>query len=114
VLVAVGAGFFSISTMNMVLSVMLKPMTEDLGWSRATLTGAGTLGVLAASLVSPFFGRVVDTRGPRFIASFSAAPIGLIFILPAGKDAVWQFYLLYSLGRVISFVRSRARAVGIT
>jgi hypothetical protein len=41
------AGFFSASVNNITMSVVLKPISDELGWSRALTAVAVTMGALA-------------------------------------------------------------------
>ena len=40
-----------------VLSVFLKPMTEEFGWSRSVFTGATTVGTLIGGFIALFIGN---------------------------------------------------------
>ena len=46
-------------------AVFLKPMSEDLGWSRADFTWGQTVGTLIMSGAGFFIGNLLDAKGPR-------------------------------------------------
>lgn len=111
-----------------ILSVFLKPMVEDFGWSRASVTLAITLGSIAGGVSSPFIGPALDRRGPRVIAFLSITLLSLGLIGLAFMEHLWQLYLFFGLGRMVAvgalslvtnvtvakwFVRYRGRAMGI-
>ena len=107
----------------------MKPMVDEFGWSRASITGAIAFGSLAGGLLSLVVGPILDRHGPRMIA------FGGILLLSLGLSAMmfvnhlWQFYLFFGTGRMVAigvlslvtsvsianwFVRLRGRAMGIT
>ena len=116
--------------MNIPLGAILKPMTEDTGWTRTQVTLAGTIGIIAGSMLVPISGRLADRYGPRVLMTLGAVVLGSVFMGLAHMQALWQFYALYIAGRITSsnslqgvpaqtvvvnwFVRLRGRAVGIT
>jgi len=112
-----------------ILSIFMKPMVHDFGWSRASVTGAMAFGSLSGGLLSVVFGPILDRHGPRMV-SFCG-----IFLLSTGLVAmvfinhIWQLYLFFGVGRMVAigilslaitvsvsnwFVRMRGRAMGIT
>lgn len=112
-----------------ILSIFMKPMAAEFGWSRAAVTGAIAFGSILAGGVSPLVGPLLDRHGPRMAAFWgilflSFGLVGMTFV-----DRIWQFYLLFGMGRMIAvgilslvisvsvsnwFVRKRGRAIGIT
>jgi MFS family permease len=57
-------------------TVFVEPMRADLGWSTATISGAFSVGLVAAGLMAPLVGRWVDrhgTRGLMTLGSLAAA-----------------------------------------
>ena len=62
---------------NSSFSVLLKPMSESLGWSRTTFTGAVTLQTIFALLTNPIVGRFIDKYGPRMVIVGGALVAGL-------------------------------------
>ncbi|MEW6673382.1 MAG: MFS transporter [Thermodesulfobacteriota bacterium] len=112
-----------------ILSIFMKPMAQDFGWSRAAVTGAIAVGSMCGGLVSPFVGPIVDRYGPRMVAFwgillFSMGLSALMFV-----KNIWQLYLFFGMGRMIAvgvlslvvtvsvsnwFIRQRGRALGIT
>ena len=112
------------------LAVFLQPMSEDLGWSRTTLTFALTVQQLGNILVAPVAGNILDRRGPRIVMVVGAICAGAGFALISEVQEPWQFFLLYGLagalglreignlvtGTVISkwFVRMRGRALAFS
>lgn len=101
---AAAAGFVGSGVSQQFMGVMLKPMTEDLGWSRTEVSGAMTAGTICAGLTSPIFGRLTDRYGPRLLASLGALLVGAIYFMLAGVSALWQFYLIFMIGRTLSSV----------
>ena len=110
-------------------SVFVIPMTEELDWNRATFFIAFTARGAVVALVSPFVGRIFDSRhGPQIAMMgggvlLAASLYGLQF-----TEHLWQFVLLFGVvggisdlgsGFTISqiivpkwFVRKRGRALG--
>ena len=72
---------------------------EDTGWSRESIALAVTLGTWTAGFLTPLFGKLSDTLGPRLIMPISSIIIGLCFYVIAGMSAVWHFYLAYIVAR---------------
>jgi MFS family permease len=111
-------------------SVFVIPMTEELGWTRATFFLAFTVRGAIVGLVSPFVGPIFDSRhGPRAAMIVGGVLMGVSMAGIRYVDHLWQFLLLFGVaggiadlgsGFVIShsvvpkwFVRRRGRALGI-
>lgn len=108
--------------------VFLPVISNDLGWSRATVSMALSFGILAFGAPAPLYGFLNNKLGPRFsiilgnlLASLGMAAIYLI-------QEVWHFYLLYIVIGIVSglggyiatttvvnnwFVKKRSLAIGI-
>ena len=76
------------------LSVFLKAMSSDLGWSRTAVSGVVTLPALIMAFLGPVIGPFVDKEyGPKLLY-VSAAIIGFASLVLSGiVNQVWQFYL---------------------
>jgi len=96
------AGFFSAGVSNVVMAVMLKPISADLGWSRA-LTAAGiTAGALLGGVMSPFFGPIADRLGPRILLPAGGALVGLLAIGLGLSTEPWHFYATFIPARAFT------------
>ncbi|MSQ32547.1 MAG: MFS transporter [Dehalococcoidia bacterium] len=127
--VIVVGGFLGAGTSQLFMGVMLKPITEDLGWTRTAMTGGLTAGTVVAGLLSPVFGRLADRFGPRVLMTLGALLVAASYFIMAGLSALWMFYLAYILGRSMAsinlggvvamtaatnwFRRKRGRALGL-
>ncbi|MGE4219957.1 MAG: MFS transporter [Alphaproteobacteria bacterium] len=83
-----------------VLSVFLRPMMGEFGWSSAEISGAASLGGLLAGFVSPLLGPVLDRRGARLILCAAVASTGAAALLLSQVGSLLQFYLLFCLARM--------------
>ena len=114
-LVTAFAGMSVSATATFAFTVLIKPMTEDLGWSHAQLLGAFTVSGFLGALISPFLGRAVDRYGGRVVLTSSLLYLGLMLVLTAEVNALWQFYLLYSVSVALALagvIRVSATAIG--
>jgi MFS transporter, OFA family, oxalate/formate antiporter len=91
-------------TSQVFFSVMLKPLTEDMGWSRTEISGAITLGTLSGGLLSPIAGALVDRHGPRFLAPIGALLICVALLLIASVQSLVVFYVAFIVARSFSNV----------
>jgi sugar phosphate permease len=121
--------FLSAGTSQLFMSIMLKPLTAEFGWSRTAATGAITTGTIMAGLLAFPFGALADRYGPRLLTSLGALVTVATYILITKSSELWQFYLVFVIGRVIStntistiaprtaavnwFRRFRGRAMGL-
>ncbi len=112
-----------------ILSIFMKPMVNDFGWSRASVTGAIAFGSICGGLLSVLFGPILDRHGPRMVAFCGISLLSMGLIAMAFISHIWQLYLFFGTGRMIAvgilalavsvsisnwFVRFRGRAMGIT
>lgn len=89
-LVAYGARFYS-------FGIYLKPMSQEMGWSRATTSSAFTISSLFLGFLSPFVGKILDKYGNKVIMFWGAAIAGLGFALCYFTQSLFHFYIFFSL-----------------
>ena len=110
--------------------VFLKPMCEDLGWSRSVVSLAASLAVLFYGIGGILSGRLLDRFAPLWLITAGAAGAAIGFILTPFVSTPLQLYLIfgvvYGLGAAFFgtavcvssvgkwFVRKRGVAIGTT
>ncbi len=79
------------------LGLMLKPMADDLDWSRSALSLGITVYMVVSALAMPFVGRLADRYDLRWImgagAAIGAVGRGLMSLV----SAPWQLFAIYGL-----------------
>ena len=122
---------------SLTIAVFVYPLSEELGWSRTTISVAAALGGLAATFVSPIVGYFIDRYGARKVLTASVLILGISTLALARATATftafgfvipWAFWIAYAVGRVIFsspvqigaavvvsrwFIRLRGRTNGI-
>jgi sugar phosphate permease len=86
-----------------VFSFFVTPMSEDLGWSKATLSWAFTFRLVVAGVTGPALGVLLDKHGSRVLGAVAATIAGLTTIGLAFVDSVWQFYALAAISGLSGF-----------
>ena len=85
--------------------VLLRPMSEGLGWSRTVVTAAASFQTVANLFVSPVVGVIVDRWGPRLLMVFGASVATVAYLLLSRISEPWQFYLLYVVAAAFGLTR---------
>ena len=122
-------GFTESGVFQNILSIFMKPMVDEFGWTRASVTGAIAVGSVCGGLLSLVVGPILDRHGPRMVSFWGILILSLGLGALTFVDSLWQFYLFFSIGRMVAvgvlslaisvsvanwFVRYRGRAMGIT
>ena len=88
--------FFNSGT-RYAFGLMLKPMTDDLGWSRSELSLALAAFMLVSALAMPFAGRLVDRYSIRSVLAIGGL-IGALGIGLTGQVQYhWHLFVVYGL-----------------
>lgn len=74
------------------LGVFLKPMTEDLGWTRTDLSLGQTVATVVTGLMAVIVGPIIDRRGGRGLMIGGAIVGGLGFIALGQVQNLWHYY----------------------
>ena len=78
-------------------SALFLTWEQELGWSKAELSGAFTTAVLISAFLAPMTGRFID-RGYGTITLSGAALLGAVgLVLLSQITAIWHFYAVYFL-----------------
>ena len=80
-----------------VYGVFFKPMSTDLGWTRAITSGAYSWMYVLSGFLAIIGGRLSDRFGPRLLIIICGAFMGIGYILMSQLNAVWQLYLFYGV-----------------
>jgi MFS family permease len=78
-------------------SVTLKPMIEELGWSRGLISSAFFLNMTVFSLSIVAAGRVYDRYGPKWVIVAATLFLSAGYSLVSLTRSVWQFYVFYGV-----------------
>jgi len=88
--------------------IFFKPLSTELGLTRAVTSGAYSLSMLSLGLTSIVIGRLSDKFGPRLVVTVCGSFLGLGYLLMSQLNAIWQLYLFYGvivgIGMSASFV----------
>jgi MFS family permease len=79
-------------------NVFLKPMTDDLGWSRTDFTWAQTMGVALMGFGGFFVGGMLDKQGPRRLMLAGALFASVSVAAQSQVHELWQYFLLRGVG----------------
>jgi MFS family permease len=83
--------------------VVLKPISEEFGWSRTDLAAVVTINVIMISILQPFVGIAVDRWGSRPMIILGILGTGLMALPITLATELWQIYIIYSLVASVAF-----------
>lgn len=88
----------SYGTTQYLFGVLVVPIQHDLGWSRASLSGAFSLAFLVSGGLGVPIGRLVDRHGARWLMTGGSVLGAACLALLSRVDQQWQFYALWAGG----------------
>jgi MFS family permease len=77
-------------------SVFLVPMQQELGWSTPAITGAYSLALLVAMILSPLLGRWLDRAGARIPMTLGSILGTLLLLAWSRVENLPAFYLIWA------------------
>ena len=108
---------------------MLRPMSDELGWTRAEFTSAQTMGQFAMAGIGFVIGAKIDRYGPRPLMLIGATIMVAATFLTSQITELWQWFalrgLVFTVGAALIgnlvvnvtlsqwFVERRGRAIGV-
>lgn len=106
------------------VGIFFKPILEEFGWDRATLSAVHTFAMLLYAVVTPFLGRFIDRFGPKVMLFVSLATQTLSSTVNGLATGIWHIStgrFLYEIKALQAsqvlinrwFVKKRGRAQGI-
>ncbi len=116
-------------TARTAFSLLLPPLIDEFGWDRGLVAGAFSFGFLVSAVLSPIFGRLMDSHGPRVVIGSGVCLMSIGLITAPAIEQPWQLYA--TLGVLVAggaslmtytahslflpnwFVRRRALAISI-
>jgi len=98
VIVAVGivVSCIGVGTM-MSLTVFLQPVSAEMGWSRAGVSGASMLAFLCLGVSSFIWGAASDRYGTRAVVLAGGVLLGLGLVAASQAVELWQFQVLFGV-----------------
>lgn len=110
------------------LTVLIFPMSQQLGWSRTVIAGSVSAGAIASLVLSPVVGWAIDRFGARPVLVISVLGLGMAMTSLAWATIPLTFYIAFAAGRVVFhtsapigsstvasrwFIKKRGRAIGM-
>ncbi len=77
--------------------VFMRPMTEEFGWSRGTLSAAFGVTYLISGLMRPLAGYLADRYSPKWVALAGVLVMGWMLALISAVQELWQLYVMFAV-----------------
>ena len=78
--------------------VLIVPIHAELGWSRAQISGAYSVGLVLAGFLAFPIGRLIDRHGARWLMVAGSILGAVALLLLSRATELWQLYVLWSGG----------------
>ncbi len=104
--------FFNSGT-RYAFGLMLKPMTDDLGWSRSELSLALAAFMLVSALAMPLAGRLVDRYSIRSVLAVGGLIAALGIGLTGQVQSHWHLFVVYGLVYAIGHAATSIPTVSV-
>jgi len=89
-----GTGFYSYSR-----GVFLPHLAEEIGeGSRFAIAMGFSVAGITTALLAPFVGRILDRHSPRRIILTGIFAVTVAYLLLAGAQTLWQYFLIVGIG----------------
>ncbi|MCC7365074.1 MAG: MFS transporter [Dehalococcoidia bacterium] len=111
---ALVAQFVAIGIQSFAPGVFLKPMTDDLGWSRQSYSATQTVATAIGGVAGIFIGGFLDRRGPRLLMFVGGVIAGLSLMATAAVETYWQFLLLRGVAQTLGTALCGGLVVNVT
>ena len=72
-------------------------MTEDFGWSRATLSLAFGITFMLSGLLRPVAGHLADRYSPKWAALLGLVILGIMLLVLPFVNNLFQLYIVFSI-----------------
>src|SRR3954471_7448335 len=98
--IVAGAGFVALlasASFRGAPGVLMVPLQEEFGWSRATIAAAVSINLVVFGLSGPFSAALVERIGLRRVVTVALALIALAAALTTRASQPWHLYLLWGL-----------------
>jgi sugar phosphate permease len=95
-----GAGFAALlasAAFRAVPGVLMVPLQEEFGWSRATISAAVSINLVVFGLSGPFSAALVERVGVRRVVTVALTMIAAAAALTTQVTQPWQLYVLWGL-----------------
>ena len=101
------AGMILVAVHNYTLGVMIHPLEQEFGWSRAEISVGPMIPSLGAVIMAPLVGLAVDRFGPRRIALFGvpffSAAVALMSFASSSIMSWWALCALLGIASMFIF-----------
>ena len=78
-------------------SVLIVPLEDEFGWSRATISGAVSINVLLYGLMAPFAAALMERFGIRRVVMCALTALGTGALCTIWMNQPWQLMLLWGV-----------------
>lgn len=112
--VALVAQFVAVGTQTFASTVFLKPMTEDLDWTRSQFSAVQTVSTVVMGVVGFVIGALIDRRGPRLLMLIGGLVCGAALIATSQVNELWQFYLARGVAQTVGNAMLGSLVVNVT
>jgi MFS transporter, OFA family, oxalate/formate antiporter len=112
--VALVAQFVAVGTQTYASTVFLKPMTQDLHWTRSEFSAVQTVSTFVMGIVGFVIGAMIDRRGPRPLMLIGGIVCGAALIATSRVDELWQFYLARGVAQTVGAAMLGSLVVNVT
>jgi len=102
VLAAGTAQFVAVGFTSVLLSVVLRPMTSELGWTRAEFTFASSAAAALAAFSALVIGPLLDRQGARPLMLVGTLAFGASLLATSRVTELWQFMALQLVAGVFA------------
>ena len=82
-------------------AVFIMPMREELGWSKAQITGAFSIAQLVLGVAAIPVGRWVDRSGPRALMTVGSIAATVLLLAWSRVESIGAFYAIWALMGVV-------------
>ncbi len=89
------AGLVAAAAFRSSTGVLLEPVEQEFGWSRATTSGAVSLNLIVYGLTAPFAAALMERFGVRRIVTISLIAVSLASAATTLMTAAWQLWVLW-------------------
>jgi MFS family permease len=77
--------------------VMFKPMIEEFGWDRGSISLVFFLNMAVFAISLVIAGRLYDRYGPKWVIVISTLFLSAGYLLVSFIDSLWQFFICYGV-----------------